>query len=268
MGERMKVDTIRAYAEKLGLVGPTGIDLPNELDSRVPSEAWAREVRNDRWYPSETISVAIGQGPVDVTPLALATMMATVANGGRLVTPHLVRGVNDGSGWQPVEPPAARSQVTIPPEVLSAVRDGLWMTVNQDGGTGWRARLPGRDVSGKTGTAQVISNMNRAAAEATGRDFRDNGWFVFLAPRDNPQIAGVVFVEHAGGAAPAMPIVRHVLETFFAKRDGLPLPPLNLDSIQRNIRASAATGAPGPAAQASAPAPRPAGGNPTGGGGR
>jgi penicillin-binding protein 2 len=264
MGERLKVDTIRAYAEKLGLVGPTGIDLPNEIDSRVPSEAWARDVRNERWYPSETISVAIGQGPVDVTPLALATMMATVANGGTLVTPHLVRAINDGEGWQPIQPPAPRSRAAIPAAVLAAVRDGLWMAVNADGGTGFRARLAGRDVAGKTGTAQVISNVGRAAAAASGRDLRDNGWFVFFAPRDNPQIAGVVYAEHSAGAGPALPIARHVLETFFAKRDGLPLPPLNVDSILRNVRASAATGAPRPA---TAPPPRPAtGGNPTGGG--
>jgi penicillin-binding protein 2 len=82
-------------------------------------------------------------------------------------------------------------------------------------------------VSGKTGTAQVISTEGgRAAKGKTDKDLRDNGWFVFFAPRDNPQIAGVVFVEHSGhGGTWAAPIAKHVLETFFAKQDGQPLPP-------------------------------------------
>jgi len=82
-------------------------------------------------------------------------------------------------------------------------------------------------VSGKTGTAQVISTEGGKAAKGkTNKDLRDNGWFVFFAPRDNPQIAGVVFVEHSGhGGTWAAPITKHVLETFFAKQDRTPLPP-------------------------------------------
>ena len=91
-----------------------------------------------------------------------------------------------------------------------------------------RAQIPGRDVSGKTGTAQVISlEGGKAAKGRSDKDLRDNGWFVFFAPRDNPQIAGVVFVEHGGhGGTTAAPIAKHVLETFFAKQDGQPLPVL------------------------------------------
>ena len=94
-------------------------------------------------------------------------------------------------------------------------------------GTGGGARIAGRDVSGKTGTAQVISTEGSKAAKGrTTADLRDNGWFVFFAPRDNPQIAGVVFVEHSGhGGTWAAPIAKHVMETFFAKQDGRPLPP-------------------------------------------
>jgi penicillin-binding protein 2 len=237
IGDRMKIDTIHSYAEKLGLVGRTGIDLPNEVESRVPTEAWKRRVYNDRWYPSETISVSIGQGAVDVTPLALATMMATVANGGTLVTPHLVRARDDGAGWKPVPPPEPRMRTDIAPAILQAVRDGLWLAVNGQGTAG-RARIVGYDVAGKTGTAQSISNAGRAAAGQTERDLRDHGWFVFFAPRDNPQIAGVVFAEHGEHGSTAAPIARHVLETFFAKREGRPLPQLNLNTIIRNTRAT------------------------------
>ena len=93
------------------------------------------------------------------------------------------------------------------------------------GGTGRNAQIKGRDVSGKTGTAQVISNQGRAAAVNSKRDLRDNGWFVFFAPRDKPEIAGVVFLEHGVHGSNAALVAHHILETFFAKKDGLPLPP-------------------------------------------
>jgi penicillin-binding protein 2 len=113
----------------------------------------------------------------------------------------------------------------LKPETVQALRDGLWLVVNA-AGTGARARIAGRDVSGKTGTAQVISLEGaRSAAGRSERDLRDHGWFVFFAPRDNPQIAGVVFAEHAEHGSNAAPIARHAIETFFAKQEGLPLPP-------------------------------------------
>jgi penicillin-binding protein 2 len=165
---------------------------------------------------------------VDTTPISLATMIATVANGGTLVTPHVLRAVDeDGRGWKPVEPPSPRSKLLIKPEHLQAVRDGLWLAVNSGVGTATRLRIDGRDVVGKTGTAQVISLEGaRAARGKTDLDLRDNGWLVFFAPRDNPQIAGVLFGEHAEHGSLTAPIVKHVVETFFAKREGKPLPVL------------------------------------------
>ena len=236
VGDRLKIDQIHDYAAKLGLVGKTGIDLPGESESLVPSTAWKKKLFNQPWYPGETISVAIGQGAVSVTPIAMATMIATVANGGHLVTPHLVRAVDagNGSGWQNIEQPKPRASLTMSPENWQAVRDGLWMVVNA-AGTGGRARIPGRDVSGKTGTAQVVSLQNRAIAAAK-MDVRDHGWFVFFAPRDNPQIAGVIFAEHGLHGSSAAPIAKHVIETFFAKKEGTPLPTIT------------APGAPAPAA--------------------
>jgi len=227
VGSRMKIDTIHDYAQRLGLVGKTGIDLPNESDSFVASTAWSERVRKQPWYPGETISVSIGQGAVNVTPIGLATMISTMANGGTLVTPHLLKAVEKDGGWSPVPTPAPKSSLSIKPEHLQLIRQGLWMVVNE-AGTGSGARIAGRDVSGKTGTAQVISNEGRAAARGrTDKDLRDNAWFVFFAPRDNPQISGVIFVEHGGhGGTTATPIARHALETFFAKQDGLPLPAL------------------------------------------
>jgi penicillin-binding protein 2 len=224
VGSMMKIDTIHAYAQKLGLVGKTGIDLPGEIDSLVPSTEWSLRERKQPWYPGETISVAIGQGAVSITPLSLGTMMATVANGGTLITPHVVRAVDDHGKWKMVPTPAPKSKIDIKPSVLQAVRDGLWMVVNEHG-TGGKARIDGKDVSGKTGTAQVISlSGGRAAAGRTNRDLRDHGWFVFFAPRDNPKVAGVIFAEHGEHGASAAPIAKFAMETFFAREDGLPLP--------------------------------------------
>jgi penicillin-binding protein 2 len=122
------------------------------------------------------------------------------------------------------------------PDVLAPVRDGLWMAVNA-AGTATSARIAGYDVVGKTGTAQVVSLQNKRDTF----EHRDHSWFVFYAPKDHPQIAGVIFVEHGGwGATAATPIARHVLETFFAKQEGKPLPPAPAPA-QRPSPASAPT---------------------------
>jgi penicillin-binding protein 2 len=136
-----------------------------------------------------------------------------------------VHAVDEGQGWTPIPTPAARATVPLPPESLQAIRDGLWRVVNGSG-TGGAARIAGRDVSGKTGTAQIVALSNVQSAKAAGLDVRNNGWFVFFAPRDNPQIAGVIFAEHGLHGSSATPIAKHVIETFFAKLEGQPLPVL------------------------------------------
>ena len=225
VGNMVGIDRINKWATLLGLGVKSGIDLPNEVTGLVPSTEWKRQHTGEKWYAGETISVSIGQGQVSVTPISMAVMISTIANGGTRVTPHLLRAADDGGGWKDVPPPAPQSAAVMKPENLKAIRDGLWLVVN-GAGTGGRARIAGYDVAGKTGTAQVISlEGGRAAAGKTGRDLRDHGWFVFFAPRDNPQIAGVVFAEHAEHGASAAPIAKHALETFFAKREGRPLPP-------------------------------------------
>ena len=225
------VDKINKWATALGLGVKSGIDLPNEVQGLVPSTEWKRRVHHEKWYAGETISVGIGQGQVSVTPVSMSVYMATLANGGTRVTPHLLKAVDDGSGWKDVPPPAPQSKADVDPVKLQAIRDGLFLVVN-GAGTGHNAIIRGpdnkpiHDISGKTGTSQVISNQGRASAQGkTNKNLKDNGWFVFFAPRDQPKIAGVVFLEHGVHGSNAALVAHHILDTFFAKQDGRPLPP-------------------------------------------
>jgi penicillin-binding protein 2 len=249
LGNMLGIDRIHEYAEKLGLAGKSGIDLPNEIESIVPSTEWKRQRTGEKWYAGETISVAIGQGQVSVTPMSMAVMMATVANGGTRVVPRLVKAVDagDGHGWKDVPPPANPfPPLLFKPETVSAVHDGLWMVVN-GAGTGTRARIAGRDVAGKTGTAQVISNQGKERARGSDADLRDHGWFVFFVPKDNPELAGVVFAEHAEHGFFAAPIAKHIIETYYAEKEGRPLPTLNVPpppAARPPVRTAATAGAP------------------------
>ena len=244
VGNQLGVDKIHDWSEKLGLATKSGVDLPNEVESIVPSTAWKKQRTGERWYPGETISVAIGQGQVSVTPMSMAVMMASVAQGARVV-PRLVKATSNGGGWEQVHAPTAAAPVTLKAETVSAVHDGLWMAVN-GAGTAVRAKIAGRDVAGKTGTAQVISLQGRQRARSSGKDLRDHGWFVFMVPKDNPELAGVIFAEHSEHGYLAAPIARHIIETYYARKEGRPLPSM---PVVPGTPGAAPTPAPAPAAR-------------------
>ena len=229
LGSMLDIDALHKWATALGLGDVTGIDLPHEVQGIMPSTEWKLEHTGEKWYPGETISVSIGQGQVSVTPVSMAVMMATVANGGTRLTPYLLKAIDTGEGWTPQPRPPPQSIVNLKPETIETLHRGLWLVVNR-AGTGGRARIAGRDVIGKTGTAQVISMQGRQAAGDTDKDLRDHGWFAFAVPGGNPELAGVVFAEHAEHGYLAAPIAKHVMETYFAKQDGRPLPRLPLPS--------------------------------------
>jgi penicillin-binding protein 2 len=226
VGNMLGIDRINKWATLLGLGVKSNIDLPNELVGLVPSSQWKQETKHEKWYAGETISVAIGQGQVNVTPVSMAVYAATLANGGTRITPHIIKASDDGNGLKAVPEPPPQSTIDVSPEKLQAIRQGMWGVVN-GGGTGGKARVEGHDVCGKTGTAQVVSNANRRLLQQKYKDvdYRDNGWFIFFAPRDNPTIAGVVFLEHGIHGPNAAAVAHHILATYFAKQDGKPLPP-------------------------------------------
>ena len=247
------VDRIHKWAVNLGLHGKSGIDLPNEQDSLVPSSEWKLQKTGERWYPGETISVAIGQGQNAVTPMGLAVMMTTLANGGKRYVPRLVKAVDEGKGWQDVATTNPYKPLKFKRDTVQAIHDGLWLAVNA-AGTAVRARIDGRDVAGKTGTAQVISLLGRERARGTDRDLRDHGWFVFMAPRDNPELAGVVFVEHGEHGYYGGTIARHIIETYYAEKEGRPLPRIEDLTPHPPPRAVPAAIASGEAAPPTSPA--------------
>jgi penicillin-binding protein 2 len=253
VGNMLGVDRIHKWATLFGLGVKSGIDLPNEVQGLVPSTEWkALHTKEKKWYAGETISVSIGQGQVSVTPISLAVYTATLANGGTRITPHLVKAIDEGQGLKPVPTPPPQSRVEVTAEKLQAIRDGMWLVVNGGSGTARRAIIQGKDVCGKTGTAQVISNVGRAAAKGS-RNLRDHGWFTFFAPRDNPEIAGVVFLEHGIHSANAASVARHILDTYFAAKEGRPLPPPpTRDEMRLDLRDPFARATPG-----NAPVPQP-----------
>ncbi|HYC88864.1 MAG TPA: penicillin-binding protein 2 [Thermoanaerobaculia bacterium] len=227
IGGRLGVDKINEYARKLTFGEISHIDLDGERAGLVPSTKWRTEnpVKTSRgadpkWYPAETISVAIGQGPLIVTPLQVANMTAAVANGGKVFKPHVVKYINrvqqDGKYKLFRVPSRVLDEIQLSPPALAAVRRGLWQVVNDQGGTGSNARVEGLNVAGKTGSVQVIAYSGWIKATSLPFKFRDHAWFASFAPADKPEIVVVVFVEHGGaGGADAAPLAKLMYEAWF-----------------------------------------------------
>jgi penicillin-binding protein 2 len=205
-GDRMGIDKIAEYAERTGLGKRTGIDLPGEAEGIVPSTRWKIRHHRQKWYAGETISVAIGQGALTVTPIQLAYSIGGLVMGGAWHKPRLFR----DQGAQPEEPRRAK----IDPEHLKMVMNGMYSAVNE-GGTAARSALPGIEFCGKTGTAQVISKEGAKRMDVV---MKDNGWFVGFAPREAPELVAAAVVEEGEHGTVAAQIVRDVIKSYFDKR--------------------------------------------------
>jgi penicillin-binding protein 2 len=219
VGQRLGVDRIAAWAHALGLGKKTQIGLDNERTGTIPSSIWKQQRFHERWYPAETLSVAIGQGYVTVTPLQLADLAAEIANGGTLYRPQFVKEI-DGLDGNVVKsfPPIVESHVRIDPQVLAEVREGMAGVVNQPDGTAHGAKLDNIIVAGKTGTAQVVKEGQgvRLKEDALPEKYRDHGWFMAFAPVDHPKIAIACIIEHSGhGGSSAGPVVKAVMQKYF-----------------------------------------------------
>ncbi len=210
LGDRLGIDKIAEYAEMVGFGRKTEIDLPSEAAGLVPSTRWKMRTFRQRWYADETISVAIGQGPITVTPLQLANAIGGLALGGVWHRPHLRMGSN-----QDGRPRLAEFQVDHAVEIINALHG----VVNGEGGTGVRARIPGIEVCGKTGTAQLASNALLRKNPELREILRDNAWFVGFAPKQSPEIVVVALWESGEHGNLAAPMVRDVIKAYFDKKD-------------------------------------------------
>jgi len=228
IGQRLGIDAIAETARAFGLGQPTGIDLPSERVGIVPSTEWKQRVRKEPWYAGETISVAIGQGYVTVTPLQMAVATAAVANGGILYKPRLVRAIRErATGRLQDVPPQDRGTLPLQDRTLVLLQESLHGVVTR--GTGGRARSTMVEIAGKTGTAQTVSARAipvGATPEAIPKSFRDHAWFVAYAPADDPKIAVAVIVENSGhGGTFAAPIAKALIENYLKDTDARPQSP-------------------------------------------
>ncbi len=226
IGYRMGIDTLGRYAKILGLGKLTQINLIGEKPGLVPTKDWKLKARGEAWLAGETISASIGQGFNLVTPMQQVRLVATVANGGMLLKPYLVRQIRDKGGRVIKEMfPTIQGKLESRPETLPLIRKGLLGVVHEKRGTGWRARLRSIKIAGKTGTVQVVALKRglKDKDEEIPYKHRDHAWFVAFAPYENPEIAVAVIVEHGGhGGAVAAPIASKVIEAY---NKFYPMPP-------------------------------------------
>ena len=214
LGNRLGIDRIAKYAGLVGLGRPTGIDLPHEKGGLVPSSNWKLKFFREKWYAGETISVSIGQGALTVTPLQLAYAIGGLAMGGVWHRPRLVSG-EVLKQLRPGEEPPEPVRVSLKREHVDEIVKGLWTVVN-GGGTGVRARIPGYEICGKTGTAQLASSQY--VASQNDPKLRDAAWFVGFAPCDAPEIVVAALFENGEHGPMAAPIVRDVIKSYADKQ--------------------------------------------------
>jgi penicillin-binding protein 2 len=187
LGQRLGIDRMAEWLETFGLGRRTGIGLPSEATGLVGNPEWSRRVRGTPWYPGEAVSVSIGQGPVLTTTIQLARAFAALANGGRLVTPHVVVDPDHVDGID----------LKLDPVQLARINHGLGLVVHGERGTARSlARLP---VAGKTGTAQVVRLQEGVDSDDLAPHLQHHAWFVGWAPIEDPRLVIAVVVEHGGG---------------------------------------------------------------------
>jgi penicillin-binding protein 2 len=218
LGDFLGLDNLAHWARDVfGLGERTGVELAED-PGLVPTERWYRRHRFG-FQPGYAINTAVGQGDVRVTPLAMARAYAAVVNGGRLLRPRLVAATQSPGGGPMVETaPEVQRVIDIPDDYLDVVKAGMYGAVNSEKGTAHTAEIEELPFAGKTGTAQARERRPGASDEVAAWLLQDHAWFVSYAPAKRPKVVVAAFVEHGGfGGAVAAPIVRSVLETYYAE---------------------------------------------------
>jgi penicillin-binding protein 2 len=221
LAQKLGIETIAKWAHQLGLGQKTGIDLPNEVSGVVPSEEWKLKNYHEKWFAGETISVGIGQGNLQVSPIQLARTIGGIASGGVFKRPHLVNLDQLPAEYQQMVherfPGSGDATVPLAAETWETLTDGM-AAVTGPTGTAAQAHLEGIDFAGKTGTAQVVSHNFGNTSVSADKSTRANAWFVGFAPRRNPEIVVAVLWMHGGWGRGSSLIAARVIEAYVNKQ--------------------------------------------------
>lgn len=215
VGLKLGIDRLAWHAKACGLGTRTGIRLDREKSGLIPTAAWKKRRYGIPWQQGETLSVAIGQGYNLVTPLQMAVLTAAVANAGTRYRPMILERIETAEGETVFQgAPEVTGRLSMTPTTLALVRRGLFDVVQGEAGTARRIRTRGINISGKTGTAQIIALKSEEEEEETEVEdrFKDHAWFVAYAPSESPQIAVAVIIEHGEhGSSAAAPIAQDMI---------------------------------------------------------
>ncbi|MGA7906226.1 MAG: penicillin-binding protein 2 [Candidatus Sulfotelmatobacter sp.] len=230
LAEKLGIEKIAKYATEFGLGQKTGIDLPQEVSGVMPSEEWKIRNFKQKWFAGETISVGIGQGAVAVTPIQMARAIGAIASGGRLVRPHVADPSELPRGVIPASDVPNETTVPLDPKNWEIITDAMAQVVSPAnpaapmGGTAPSAHLQNIDFAGKTGSAQTISNALKAKLGAAGKaNFKDNGWFVGVEPRRNPEIVVCALLEEGEHGYLAARAAAKVIKAYVDKERSVPV---------------------------------------------
>jgi penicillin-binding protein 2 len=220
LADRLGINRIAKYATELGLGQKTGIDLPNEATGVIPSEEWKIRNFKQKWFAGETISVGIGQGAIAITPVQLLRAISAISMGGRMVVPHVVNPNALPPGYVETANYTEVKTVPIDPNGWTFITDAMSRVLNPEG-TAFSAHIPGIEIAGKTGSAQIVSLETRAKFK-NSEDLAQNGWFVGFTPRRNPDIVVVVLFQGGEHGKLAARLATQVIKAYVEKQRRTP----------------------------------------------
>jgi penicillin-binding protein 2 len=220
LAEKLGIERIAKYATAFGLGQKTGIDLPNEVAGVMPSEEWKIRNFKQKWFAGETISVGIGQGAVAITPVQLMRAVGAISMDGRMVVPHVINPTNLPQGFVETTHYEEVKEIPIDPAGWNTITDAMGRVLLPEG-TAPSAHIPGIDIAGKTGSAQIVSLALRAKHQSSA-DFAQNGWFVGFTPRRNPDIIVCVLFEGGEHGRLAARLATQVIKAYVDKQQRQP----------------------------------------------
>ena len=228
LGMSLSIDKIAQYARLFHLGKKTNIKMEGEVTGFIPDSKWKIKHLGEQWQPGENLVHAIGQGFTLVTPLQMAVMYNTIATSGKIIQPFIVKKITDInnkeiSAFQPKVVNTINKEIM--PKHFDTIRKALKQVVHGNQGTAKWWKVKEVEIAGKTGTSQVISFSKESIHEKCHKrplEQRHHGWFVAMAPADNPEITVSVLTEHScSGSGGSAPIARDIIRFYFKNKNKL-----------------------------------------------